>query len=78
MLSDLRDSGSLEQDADVVCFLYREDYYNKNSGINNAEFIIAKHRNGRTGYVSVNFTPETMHYTDIQTKPINTREEWEL
>lgn len=66
MLSDLRDSGSLEQDADVVSFLYRQDYYDKNSGINNAEFIIAKHRNGRTGFVNINFTPETMHYTDIQ------------
>jgi len=72
MLSDLRDSGSLEQDADVVCFLYREDYYNKNSGINNAEFIIAKHRNGRTGFVNVNFTPETMHYSDtIKPQPDN-------
>ena len=77
MLSDLRDSGSLEQDADVVAFLYREDYYDKGTGINGAEFIIAKHRNGRTGYVPVNFTPETMQYTDIQTKPIN-NESWEL
>jgi replicative DNA helicase len=66
MLSDLRDSGSLEQDADVVSFLYRQDYYDKNSGINTAEFIIAKHRNGRTGFVNINFTPETMHYTDTQ------------
>lgn len=66
MLSDLRDSGSLEQDADVVSFLYRADYYDKNSGINNAEFIIAKHRNGRTGFVNINFTPETMHYIDTQ------------
>jgi len=66
MLSDLRDSGSLEQDADVVSFLYRQDYYDKNSGINNAEFIIAKHRNGRTGFVNINFTPETMHYSDVQ------------
>jgi replicative DNA helicase len=64
MLSDLRDSGSLEQDADVVSFLYRQDYYDKTSGINTAEFIIAKHRNGRTGFVNINFTPETMHYTD--------------
>jgi replicative DNA helicase len=72
MLSDLRDSGSLEQDADVVAFLYREDYYSKESGINNAEFIIAKHRNGRTGFVNVNFTPETMHYTDtLQIQPQN-------
>lgn len=66
MLSDLRDSGSLEQDADVVAFLYREDYYSKESGIKTAEFIIAKHRNGRTGFVNINFTPETMHYTDTQ------------
>lgn len=72
MLSDLRDSGSLEQDADVVSFLYRQDYYDKNSGINNAEFIIAKHRNGRTGFVNINFTPETMHYTDTpQIQPQN-------
>jgi replicative DNA helicase len=66
MLSDLRDSGSLEQDADVVSFLYRQDYYDKTSGINTAEFIIAKHLNGRTGFVNINFTPETMHYTDTQ------------
>jgi replicative DNA helicase len=72
MLSDLRDSGSLEQDADVVSFLYRQDYYDKNSGINTAEFIIAKHRNGRTGFVNINFTPETMHYTDTpQIQPQN-------
>jgi replicative DNA helicase len=77
MLSDLRDSGSLEQDADVVSFLYRQDYYDKNSGINTAEFIIAKHRNGRTGFVNINFTPETMHYTDTQTK-ITNYESWEL
>jgi replicative DNA helicase len=76
MLSDLRDSGSLEQDADVVSFLYRADYYDKNSGINNAEFIIAKHRNGRTGFVNINFTPETMHYSDTS-KAIN-YESWEL
>jgi len=78
MLSDLRDSGSLEQDADVVSFLYRQDYYDKTSGINTAEFIIAKHRNGRTGFININFTPETMHYTDIQNKPINTNEVWDL
>jgi replicative DNA helicase len=72
MLSDLRDSGSLEQDSDVVAFLYREDYYSKEPGINSAEFIIAKHRNGRTGFVNINFTPETMHYTDTpQIQPQN-------
>jgi replicative DNA helicase len=77
LLSDLRDSGSLEQDADVVAFLYRAGYYDTNSPTNGAEFIIAKHRNGRTGMLSVNFTPETMHYTDIQNKTI-INESWEL
>jgi replicative DNA helicase len=77
LLSDLRDSGSLEQDADVVAFLYRAGYYDTNSPTNGAEFIIAKHRNGRTGMLSVNFTPETMHYTDIQNKTI-IKESWEL
>ena len=66
MLSDLRESGSIEQDADMVCFLYREDYYSEKStsdtpqdapdeefGI--AELIIAKHRNGPTGKVNLAF-----------------------
>ena len=47
MLSDLRESGSLEQDADIVAFLYREDYYNPETENKNiTELIIAKHRNG--------------------------------
>ena len=57
MLSDLRESGSLEQDADIVMFLYREDYY-KNAGaspVHLTELIIAKHRNGPTGKVSLFF-----------------------
>ena len=55
MLSDLRESGSLEQDADIVMFLYREDYY-KNAGaspVHLTELIIAKHRNGPTGKVNL-------------------------
>jgi len=71
LLSDLRDSGSLEQDADVVAFLYRAGYYDTNAPINGAEFIIAKHRNGRTGMLGVNFTPETMHYTSQLNTPNN-------
>ena len=50
MLSDLRESGSIEQDADIVMFLYREDYYNPNSEKKNiAEITVAKHRSGSTG-----------------------------
>jgi replicative DNA helicase len=57
MLADLRDSGSLEQEADVVAFLYRDDYYTKEAcaepGV--VEFIISKHRNGPTGMVKMRF-----------------------
>lgn len=56
MLSDLRESGSIEQDADLVMFLYRDDYYHPNSDkANIAELIIAKHRNGPIGKVELLF-----------------------
>lgn len=56
MLSDLRESGSIEQDADIVVFLYRDDYYNKESEKRNiAEIIIAKQRSGDTGTVELNW-----------------------
>ncbi len=56
MLSDLRESGSIEQDADIVVFLYRDDYYNKESEKRNiAEVIIAKQRSGDTGTVELNW-----------------------
>lgn len=59
VLSDLRESGSIEQDADIVMFLYRDDYYNKNSEDKNiAELILAKHRNGSTGTVKLYYYPD--------------------
>lgn len=65
-LSDLRESGSLEQDADIVMFLYREEYYNKDSDNNNsAELIIAKNRNGPTTSVQLYFHKEFMRFDSI-------------
>lgn len=59
LLSDLRDSGSIEQEADVVAFLYRDGYYNPETAEPDlTEFIIAKHRNGPTGTVNLRFRPE--------------------
>ena len=54
MLSDLRESGAIEQDADIVMFLYRDDYYNKDSEKKDiAEVIIAKHRGGSLGTIEL-------------------------
>lgn len=59
ILSDLRESGAIEQDADVVLFLYRDDYYNEDSDKKNiGELIIAKHRNGPTGTLELVFKKE--------------------
>ena len=60
MLSDLRDSGAIEQEADIVTFLYRDAYYNKEASAepDATEFIFAKHRNGKVGTVKLRFKPE--------------------
>lgn len=60
IMSDIRDSGNIEQDADVIAFLYRDDYYDKESESKNIlEIIIAKHRNGPTGTVPIAYVKET-------------------
>lgn len=67
MMSDLRDSGNIEQDADVIMFLYRDDYYDKESESKNMlEFIIAKHRNGPTGTVMAVYIKETGRLTSVE------------
>ena len=66
-LSDLRESGSIEQDADVVLFLYRDEYYNPDSdrkGI--TEVLIRKHRNGPTGEAELFFNPAQMRFADLE------------
>ena len=66
MLSDLRESGSIEQDADIVSFLYRDEYYNKETDKRNiAEVIIAKQRNGPTGTVELAFIGKYTKFGNI-------------
>jgi replicative DNA helicase len=70
ILSDLRESGAIEQDADVVMLLYREDYYNEEDNPNIAKIILAKHRNGPTGIMELFF-----HKTCTTFKDLSFREE---
>ena len=71
MMSDLRESGAIEQDADIVVFLYRDAYYNKESGDSDlsnqiTDIIISKHRNGPTGNVQLTFNPEIGSFSSGQ------------
>lgn len=69
MLSDLRESGSIEQDADVVLFIYREDYYIPDTDRQNvADVIVAKHRHGSTGSVALYFKKELTQFRDLEMK----------
>lgn len=66
ILSDLRDSGAIEQDSDLVLFLYRDDYYNPTSDRTGVtELILAKHRNGPTGMVEVTWLKDRAQFTDL-------------
>ncbi len=68
-LADLRDSGSIEQDSDVVMFIFREDYYEKETDRKNiADIMIKKHRNGPTGDVELYFAPEQLSFKNLEKK----------
>lgn len=68
-LSDLRESGSIEQDADVVAFIYREDYYNPETERRNiTDILIKKHRNGPTGNVELFFDKEKQRFRSLDTR----------
>ncbi len=68
-LSDLRESGSIEQDADIVMFIYREAYYNPETERENiTDLIIAKHRNGPTGKIELYFHPERLRFMSLDRK----------
>ncbi|MEG0471222.1 MAG: replicative DNA helicase [Solibacillus sp.] len=70
MMSDLRESGSIEQDADIVAFLYRDDYYDKETESKDIiEIIIAKQRNGPTGTVSLAFRKEYNKFLNLEFAP---------
>ena len=69
MLSDLRESGAIEQDADIVMFLYRDDYYNADTEKRNvAECIVAKNRHGETGKVELRWMPEYTAFGTLETR----------
>ncbi|MGI5989291.1 MAG: replicative DNA helicase [Lachnospiraceae bacterium] len=75
ILSDLRESGAIEQDADVVMFIYRDDYYNKESEEKNiAELIVAKQRNGPIGTVKLAWIPEQTKFANLERQPGNFRQ----
>jgi replicative DNA helicase len=72
MLSDLRESGAIEQDADIVMFLYRDDYYNPDTEKKNiAEVIIAKHRNGSTGTIELRWFGEYTKFANLKRDDYN-------
>ncbi len=67
VLADLRESGAIEQDADIVMFIYREAYYKKYEGGNEAEIIVAKNRNGATGTATIAWDETTASFRNLDT-----------
>src|SRR4029077_8488021 len=71
ILSDLRESGSIEQDSDLVMFVYRDEYYNgeesDQQGV--AELILSKHRNGPTGIINLSFLKRFAKFADLAATP---------
>ncbi len=71
ILADLRDSGAIEQDADLIIFIYRDDYYNEKSEEQNlADLVISKHRNGETGKVKLMFMKECTRFNNFTSSSI--------
>lgn len=67
ILSDLRESGQIEQDADVIAFIYRDDYYTKDSQQKDRmKIIVAKHRNGPTGTVKLGFNKQYGQFVNLK------------
>ena len=68
-LSDLRESGAIEQDADIVMFIYRDEMYDQDTErVNLADIIIAKHRNGPTGEITLQFDAAHTRFGDLTTR----------
>lgn len=65
MLSDLRESGAIEQDADAILFLFRPDYYSREASKGLCEVIVGKNRGGETGFVRVNFEAQYTRFSDL-------------
>ena len=68
ILSDLRESGAIEQDSDVVMFLFRPEYYKSEERPGIAEVIIAKHRNGPTGTIELKFRRDHTRFSNLETR----------
>jgi replicative DNA helicase len=68
ILSDLRESGSIEQDSDLVMFLFRPEYYKSEERPGIAEVIVAKHRNGPTGMIELKFRRDHTRFYNLETR----------